>query len=345
MGIAYRYHVPMVTLSDVAKAAGVSLATASRAFNGSRDRRVRPELRDRVLEAARRLNYTPNAAAQQLAGGETKSVALVVHNIADPYFSSIAAGVERGASAFGGIVTLASTGTGVDSQIQVLETLRRQRPRALVLVGGVRDDPDDLSRLRAALSDFRALTGAGVAHVGQPVLGVSTVAVDNEAGAADLATALAGEGFSRFAVLSGPPGHLTAAARARGFAAAMAAAGVAHDPDIPGEFTRDGGYAAMEALLARDERPDLVFAVNDVMAVGAMAAARELGVRVPDDIRVAGFDDIVTLRDITPSLTTVHLDLEDIGERAVRLALDDQEAGPHTVVVGGSVILRESTRR
>ncbi len=335
----------MVTLSDVAKAAGVSLATASRAFNGSRDRRVRPELRDRVMEAARRLNYTPNAAAQQLAGGETRSVALIVHNIADPYFSSIAAGVEHGASSFGGIVTLASTGSDVGSQVEVLETLRRQRPRALILVGGVRDAPDELARLRTALSDFRALTGAGVAHVGQPVLGVSTVAIDNGPGAADLATALVGQGFSRFVVLAGPRDHLTAAARAHGFTEAMLAGGATPVEPIHGEFTRDGGYAAMVELLDRDDRPDLVFAVNDVMAVGAMAAARDRGVRVPDDLCVAGFDDILTLRDITPSLTTVHLDLEDIGERAVRLALSDQESGPQTVRVGGSVVLRESTRR
>ena len=335
----------MVTLSDVAKAAGVSLATASRAFNGSKDRRVRPELRDRVIEAARRLNYTPNAAAQQLAGGEPRSVALVVHNIADPYFSSIAAGVERGAGEFEGVVTLASTGLSIDSEIRVIETLRRQRPRVLVLVGGLQDDAEELERLRAALADFKLLTGAGVAHVGQPVLGVSTVAIENEAGAAELGRALAAQGFARFGVLAGPPEHLTAAARTRGFSEAMVAGGAASGPCIHGEFTRDGGYQAMTELLDGDDVPEVVFAVNDVMAVGAMAAARDRGVKVPDDVRVAGFDDIVTLRDITPSLTTVHLDLEEIGERAVRLALDDQHSGARTVSVGGSVVLRESTRR
>ncbi len=335
----------MVTLSDVAKAAGVSLATASRAFNGSKDRHVRPELRDRVIEAARRLNYAPNAAAQQLAGGEPRSVALVVHNIADPYFSSIAAGVERGATGFGGIVTLASTGLSTDSQIHVIETLRRQRPRVLVLVGGLQDDRDDLQRLREALADFKTFTGAGVAHVGQPVLGVSTVAIDNEAAAADLARALLAQGFTRFGVLAGPEGHLTAAARSRGFTEAMRAGGATAREPVHGEFTRDGGHQAMADLLSSGDVPELVFAVNDVMAVGAMAAARERGVRVPDDVRVAGFDDILTLRDITPSLTTVHLDLEEIGESAVQLALDDQHGEPRTVVVGGSVVLRESTRR
>lgn len=335
----------MVTLSDVAKAAGVSLATASRAFNGSKDRNVRPELRERVIEAARRLNYTPNAAAQQLAGGEPRSVALVVHNIADPYFSTIAAGVERGATEFGGIVTLASTGLSIDSEIEVIETLRRQRPRVLILVGGLQDDAEELGRLRETLADFKLLTGAGVAHVGQPVLGVSTIAIDNEQCSADLARALLAQGFTRFGVLAGPPGHLTAAARTRGFTEAMSAGGATHRPPIHGDFTRDGGYRAMAELLDGPDVPEVVFAVNDVMAVGAMAAARERGVRVPDDVCVAGFDDILTLRDITPSLTTVHLDLEDIGEKAVQLALDDQRSGAHTVTVGGSVVLRESTTR
>jgi len=111
---------------------------------------------------------------------------------------------------------------------------------------------------------------------------------------------------------------------------------------IEGTFTRDGGYEAMAELLARGARPDVVFAVNDVMAVGALAAAREAGVSVPGDIRVAGFDDIPTLRDIVPSLTTVRVPLERIGEVAVRMALGEVTTEPPEASEY-EVVLREST--
>lgn len=333
-----------VTLSQVAREAGVSLATASRAFNGSANRTVRPDLRERVLAAAERLRYMPNANAQAMARGHGSSLGLLVHDISDPYFSSIAAGVTRAADRAGLAVTLASTQHNVAREPSLIELLTRQRARAIIVVGGRRDDEEANTKVRGALEDF--LHSGGTASViGQPLLGVDTVAIGNRDGAAKLAGALHGIGYRRFAVLGGPGDHLTARDRTLGFAETLERLGAPLAPEtvVHSEFTRDGGHDGMTELLGRHLDVELVFAVNDVMAVGAMAAARELGVRVPDQLAVAGFDDIVALRDITPALTTVHVPLVEVGITATELALSPPEAQPRVVDVEGTVVLREST--
>ena len=148
-----------MTLSDVAREAGVSLATASRAINGSANRTVRADLADRVLAAAARLRYTPDANAQAMARGRTTSLGLVVHDIADPYFSSIAAGVARAADRAGLQVTLASTQHDPSRESGLVDLLKRQRARAIVIAGGRLDDQATNDELRAALADYRSVGG------------------------------------------------------------------------------------------------------------------------------------------------------------------------------------------
>jgi LacI family transcriptional regulator len=331
----------VVTLSDVAKVAGVSLSTASRAINGSKDRTVNAELRDRVLAVAAELRYAPNAAAQSIARGRSTTLSLIVHDITDPYFSSIAAGVSRAARAAGSTVMLGIAEYDMAQTISLVEAARSHRSQGLVIVGGLRADAEMLSTLQSVIDDYRRSTGAGVAIVGQGVLDVAAVAPANREGAAALARALAAKGFRTYGILTGPADHLTARDRAEGFTDGLADTGevVAR---IEGDFTRDGGYAAMTELLSSGVRPEVVFAVNDVMAVGALAAARDAGVSVPSDVRVAGFDDIPTLRDIVPSLTTVRVPLERIGEFAVSLALGD-DTSDESATQEYEVVLRDST--
>jgi LacI family transcriptional regulator len=191
--------------------------------------------------------------------------------------------------------------------------------------------------------------------VGQDLLGVDTILPENAAGAEALAKAMVAVGHRRFAVLAGPRGLLTARDRLDGFRAGLAAWSVPLDQArvIHGPFTRDGGYEAMSTLLAAGEPwPDCVFAVTDVMALGALARLRAAGLGVPADMALAGFDDISTLRDVYPSLTTVRLPLKQMGEMAAALVLSDvaerstAPAGqdqPRVVPVPGEVILRDST--
>lgn len=345
-----------VTLADVAELAGVSLATASRALNGS-TRKVRPESVDRVQAAAHELRYTANVQAQAVARGTTTTLALVVGDIADPYFAAIAAGAIRAADDAGLVVTITSTGGDPSREAAVLGVVAGLRPRAVVLAVSRRLGAGQTSGASDSAAAVGALVAAGAgvsalvsdldgAAAGVP--GVHGVVIRNLSGAAALAGALVEQGHDSFAVLSGDPDLATAHARVEGFVAGLAAHGirVPDDAVVPSAFTRDGGYQAMVTLLDRAAGgawalPRCVFAVTDLMAVGAVAAIRERGLVPGVDVGVAGFDDVQMLADVVPALSTVRLPLEEIGERAVRRALGLEADG----AVDGEVVLRASTAR
>ena len=333
-----------VTLEEVARAAGVSLATASRALNGS-TRKVNAEYRERVLAAARSLNYTPNLAAQAMARGGTSTVALLVADIADPYFSTIASGVMRAAEDRGMIVTIGSTERRHTREAALVRVLRGQRPRSIILVGSRWAQTASEHELSDELQAFEQ-AGGRVTMVSQPEMPFRTLDIRNREGATALAEKLIQHGYRSVAILTGPAGLITAHERTTGFADAFAAHGHPIDERwrVPGDFTRDGGFLGAAELRRRGlSEIELIFAVNDVMAVGAMAYLRSAGVRLPEDLGVAGFDDISSLRDVVPALTTVSLPLEFIGRRAIELALDEAAGGETVVPIHGVPVLREST--
>lgn len=329
------------TLSDVAREAGVSLATASRALNGS-DRVVRPELQERVLAAANKLGYTPNANAQAMARGSTETVGLLVKDISDPYFSTIAGGLADEAEKHGLLVMLCNTGGQPEREKKFLAALRRQRSRAIVLAGSDTADVRHTGEVAGLLTSY--LDGGGrAAAISQPRLPVDTVVIDNHGGAQALAEELIGLGYRRAAVLTGPEDLLVSTERQAGFAEGWLEATGSEPVAVAGEFSRDGGHRAMSQLLEDGPEIDCVFAVNDLMAVGALAACREAGVEVGRDLAVAGFDDIETLRDVTPGLTTVRLPLAAIGRLALELVLGEPSAELRHKPIHGEVVLREST--
>jgi LacI family transcriptional regulator, galactose operon repressor len=334
------------TLTEVARHAGVSLATASRVLNGS-TRTPAQSIAARVRRSARELGYVPNAQAQALARSATGLIGLVVHDIADPYFSTIAAGVMR-VAAGRGIVVLGSTRNQSAQELDYVTMLRVQRAKAMVIVGSRTTDINHTKRLATEVAAFQS-AGGRVSVVSQNRLGADTVMPENRAGAHALALALVEQGHRSFAVLGGPPTLVVATDRVKGFTEGVIAAGLRAKDTIrvvPGDFTRDGGYTAGRRLLDSGPLPDCIFAVNDVMAMGAMAALRELGLEVPRDVGIAGFDDIPTLRDIAPALTTVRLPLVEMGERAGVMALDAAPGqAPRLLRIRGEVALRESTSR
>jgi len=338
---------PKTTLQDVADRAGVSLTTASRVVNGGA-RRVGALLSERVHQAVTELGYTANLQARAVATGQSTMVGVVVHDIADPYFSSIAAGLIEVATAQQLLVAMSSTPATETAEREYVALMRAQRARAVILIGSRTDDAQARDGLRAEIAAFTRSGGRAVC-VGQDLLGVDTILPENAAGAQALARALVALGHRRFAVLAGPRGLLTARDRLDGFRAGLAAWPVPLEEAsvVHGAFTRDGGYEAMSAILAAGEpRPDCVFAVTDVMAMGALARLRAGGLAVPADIALAGFDDIGTLRDVYPPLTTVRLPLKRMGEMAASLVLSEPAPGqqqPRVIPVPGEVILRDST--
>lgn len=352
--------MPGVTLTDVAKRAGVSQPTASRVLNGS-TRRPSPTIVEAVRRAADELGYISNAQAQALARAQTGLIGLVVHDIADPYFSVIAAGVQGEASERELHVLLATTLRSTEEEVRAVSAFIAHRTDAIVLAGsrlrtdeGVRDE----ERLIGLLDRYREI-GGRVAVIGQPLPGTHCVAPENRAGGAAMAKALIGRGARRFVVLAGPPKLATAVDRTAGFVRELRRAQVKPLAVVPGEFTRDGGYeAAREAIESLGLGAGAgaggaagagagggvcVFAVNDVMALGAIAAFRDAGLRTPHDVWVAGFDDIPTLRDHDPGLTTVALPLQEMGRRAIDMALAADTGEQSVTRVSGTVVLRGST--
>jgi LacI family transcriptional regulator len=243
------------------------------------------------------------------------------------------------------MVTIGSTERRPAREAALVRVLRGQRPRSVIIVGSRWAEAGPEGELGDELTAFER-GGGRVTMISQPHLPFRTVEIRNEEGAAALAERLIRHGYRSAAILTGPAGLITAQERTRGFAQAFAAHGHPIDDRwlVPGDFTRDGGFLGAAELRRRGlAEIELIFAVNDLMAVGAMAYLRSAGVRLPQDVAVAGFDDISSLRDVIPALTTVSLPLELIGRRAVELALDENPNGPTRVPIDGVPVLREST--
>lgn len=343
--MAARRTTAAATLHDVARAAGVSLATASRVLNGSA-RKVQGEYRERVEAAAAELGYSANPAAQAVARGTTSTIALLVSDITDPYFSGIASGVIAAADAARLDVRIAVTDRDPDKELGLVRSLRGGRPRAIVLAGSRFAADRHRDALIAELQAYEA-SGGRVAMISQGGLPFPSVQVDNRAGARALAAALAEAGYRRCAIVRGPEAVLTSSDRVAGFLDGMTSAGVSVDSSLIVEapLTRDGAFDAAGALLAdRSGDIDLVFAVTDLMAVGVASAMRAAGLEPGAGTGVAGFDDAPIAEDVHPGLTTVAVPLAALGERAVAAALGDEADGA-SVELPTRVVLRASTPR
>lgn len=329
-----------VTLDDVAREAGVSLATASRALNGS-TRKVADSYRARVEAAATRLGYTANLSAQATARGTSAIIALLVADIADPYFGQIASGVARGADEAGLVVTVAITERDPEREVRLVRALRGQRPRGLILAAS--RTSSELSAELAAEVEHLAASGGRVVALGAGVSGVRSVTVDNRGGARELGAALAARGYRQAVVLAAAEGTVTSDERVGGFVAGFTAGGGAEPRVLRGTFSRESGHDLMRDALAEGVEPGtVVFGISDVVAIGALAALREAGRTVGDDVALAGFDDIPTGRDVTPALTTVRIPLDEVGYQAFHAATD-AEWQPADETLRLEVLLREST--
>ena len=329
-----------VRLTDVARRAGVSLATASRVLNGSH-RRPAEAISDRVRAAAEELGYVANAQAQALARSATGLIGLVVHDIADPYFSTIISGAQRVARDHHSQVLLAGTDRHEQDELDAVGAFASYRTDAIILAGS-RGQHDDVA-LNRMLQRYTDNGGRVVTFGRQAFPGARVVEIGNREGARQLVQALVERGLRHFAILSGPEELLTTRDRVAGYHDGLTAAGLEPLAVVGGDFTSQGGYAS--ALHCWEQlRPApaglCILAVNDVMALGAITAIRSLGLQVPRDVQVAGFDDIPTLRDYAPPLTTFRLPLQLMGQRAAELALAAEDVT--AVSVHGEVMIRES---
>lgn len=323
------------TLHDVARVAGVSLATASRVLNGS-DRKVAESFREKVELAAAELGYIPNVSAQAIARGTSQVIALLVADIADPFFGLIASGVARGADEDGLIVTVAITERESQREARVLHALRGQRPRGVILAASRAGAGDPA--IAEELGAFRSL-GSRTVTFGEG--GDRSIRIDNRGGAEQLGAAMAQLGYRRAIAIGAADGVRTSDDRLAGFTGGFTAGGGEISRVYRGTFERESGAASMTAALADGvDEGTLVFALSDVVAIGAMTAIRDAGRTVGADIAVCGFDDVPVSRDVTPQLTTVHVPLSDLGYQAFRATVDAEWEQP---AIELEVLVRAST--
>ncbi|HEY6057984.1 MAG TPA: LacI family DNA-binding transcriptional regulator [Candidatus Limnocylindrales bacterium] len=334
----------MASITEVARLAGVSTATASRVVSSSAYP-VSAATRERVLEAARALDYVPNALARGLLKSRVPVVGVIVHDITDPYFSEVVRGVEDGASSAGYLVITCSSERDPERERSYVRLLRSMRAAAVVFAGSGMDDAALNEELDRHLAAMRS-DGAAVVHLSPHALGEPDVSVDNAAGIAGMVAAIAGLGHRWIAFLAGPRSLYVARERLAGYRRGLADAGIAFDERLVVHtgFDREGGALGVDTLLAGDAPFTAICSANDLLALGALQRLAELGVAVPAEVSVAGFDDISTAAMTAPSLSTVRLPLRDMGCRGFAHAARLLAGEPATVeVLATQLVMREST--
>jgi len=333
----------MVTIREVARQAKVSVGTVSNVLAGSAT--VRAELRRRVEDAMRGLDYHPNQIARSLKTRQTKTLGLVISDITNPFFPQVVRGAEDAAIAAGYLLITLNTDDSPERERQSLSMLRARKVDGLLLtVAASRDDMNHVEQFRDS--------GLPIVCIDRevPHVPLDLVCSDNVRGAKMCMQHLLSRGHRRIGYLSGSVGLFTAVTRLDGFSQALAEAGIPPDERLVrhGDFRFDSGYRLAKEMLLEHEPPTALFASNAMMGFGALKAIHELGLRCPDDVALAMFDDVPFGDVIQPRLTVVAQPAYDMGRVAAELLiarLMGTETSPAPVrhMLVPELLVREST--
>ena len=330
-----------VTLKELGARARVHPSTVSRVANKDPSLRIAPVTRQRIEALLRETEYRPNGVARGLKLRQTLVLAVVIPDITNPFFAALFRGVEDGASPRGYNVLLCNTDGSPERQRSHLQSLHARRVDGVILASSFLKD-----------STVRWLRKQRIPYV--LVNRYSDEAHDPFVGSDDLvggriATAhLADLGHRRIGHLAGKATVSTGVLRRRGYLATLAERGLSTDPRLVIEsgYTEEGGARAAERLLALADRPTAIFAVTDMTAVGAFGVARQLGLRIPEDVAIVGYNDIPLASRMVPALTTIHVPIHDFGSVAAQLLLEQIETGEPSqrrVIFNPELIVRGST--
>src|SRR5450830_410736 len=303
----------MATIKDVARHAGVSYTTVSHVLNKTRP--VSVDARDRVIAAVEALAYVPSALARSLKSNATGSIGLIIPNNTNPYFSEVARGIEDSCYAAGYSVILCNSDDDPAKQRDYLNVLLTKRCDGLIVATLAQTDSELLRKMKVptVLLD-RAPQNMAIDLVG----------VDNAAGGALAAQHLLALGRRRIACIAGPQELDISIERVAGLRQSLSAGGVKLPEHLLayGDFTSAGGYVAACKLLSATPRPDAIFCCNDLMAIGALRAAAERGINVPNDLSIIGFDDIDLAQFVHPALTSVAQNTRKLGQMTAQCLLE-----------------------
>ncbi|HEX2981538.1 MAG TPA: LacI family DNA-binding transcriptional regulator [Anaerolineaceae bacterium] len=328
------------TIVDVARQAGVSTATVSHVINQTRF--VSDDLRDKVLQAMRDLNYRQNSLARSLRMGETRTIGLIVPDNSNPFFAEILHTIENIGFTNGYSVILCNSANDPQKEAAYINVLHAKQVDGLIFIS-TSHSSETLAML-GQQNEPTVIVDRDIA-----LEGVDVVLVDNVAGGAEATRHLIELGHTRIACLTGPSLLTPSAGRVRGFYQAMAQAGLPVNAEyvIEGDFLFQSGETALQKLMALPEPPSALFACNDMMALGALQALGKLGLTCPRDLSIVGFDDIPLTTILTPALTTVAQPIEDIAAVSVNLLMNriqhEADAEPQRFVLPTRLIARDSS--
>jgi len=330
------------TIHEVAKRAGVSTATVSRVMSGPKQS-VSPGTRDRVLRAVASLGYEPNAAAKNLRTLRSGKILVTVPDISNPFFSLILQGIEEAAVREGYSVLLGDTQHDTKREERYALMLRKKEADGLIFLG--HRLPKEAARLVHDAVQRCAPVVNGCEF--SPRLGVPSVHIDNAKAAYEVVDYLYQLGHRRVGIVTGPLVSPLSRDRLHGVMLRAKSAGAKDMLTIlHGDFSIDSGAEACARLIDRSDRPTAVFCFNDEMAIGAIEAAAQRGVKVPKDLSVVGFDDIRFARHMQPPLTTIAQPMREIGEGCVRLLLEilhGKTIDPVSVTLPHELVIRSTT--
>jgi LacI family transcriptional regulator len=305
----------MANILDVALKAKVSIATVSRVVNES-DHKVNAATREKVQAAIRELDYRPNALAKGLLMKKTMTIGIIIPDISNPYYAEIVRGIQDTADRAGYAVMLHNTDGKQERIIRHIYLLREKSVDGVIFSGGIINGYETLSVLKELKER--------VVVVGRHEVDFPAVMVDNMGGATQAVQHLIDLGHRRIGCLAGPEDSTTAADRLTGYRNALAQNGMTLDKRLVrrGAWTPESGYQLARQLLEGNEAPTAVLCANDRMAFGAIKAARELGLNIPKDLAVVGFDNVPLGSYFDPPLTTVEIPMYDIGTAAMQMLID-----------------------
>ena len=319
-----------VTIKDVAREASVSVATVSRALNGHDN--VADGVRRHVVETASRLRYQPHAAARSLSSRSTQTIGVVLPDLYGEFFSELIRGIDVVARGRRQHLLVSSYHGHPEEQGEALRAMRG-RVDGLLVLSPYADRPGFLTdNLPSALP--AVLINTHLPEANYPVLNI-----DNYGGAVAMTRHLLEAGHENIAFIGGPEDNFDARERLRGFRSAVSAhPSIVATLELQGDFDESSGYEAGKRLLAAARRPDAVFAANDMMALGCLYALNEAGVVVPDQVALAGFDDIPLARFVHPTLTTMRVNIAELGGMAVTRLLAAIESTGSTVLAPQTLV-------
>lgn len=329
---------PASTIRDVARASRVSIATVSRVFNDSP--LVSEETRRRVRSAASRLGYWPNSIARSLITNRTHTFGILMPDLHGEFFSEVIHGMDLQARSSGFHILVSRSSSSAEDLTESLRSMRGRVDGLVVMA----PDLDGFGALRECAGDVPVVLLGPIDRLPQ----YDSLGIDNVGGARDVVRHLIRLGHRRIAHVAGPEHNSDARQRREGYRAALRESGLKPAPELEvvGDFGELSGYDAGLELLERAPRSTAIFVANDYMAVGVMGALEDAGLRVPRDVALAGFDDIPLARYLTPPLTTVHVDVLHLGQRAVEILTDRLGVGsaeePRRETLATTLVVRGS---